>query len=229
MKKQFLCFHQLKIAASVLASLLLICLNASAHYVWIEETPDHRLVVRFAEWSAEYEVSPGHLDELSLPEAWKLDSGGKPDPFTVKKASDCFQVVGASASNSVQIETSFEVMAEGGGPARKPFFYARWQPASAGAVKPTLNFDIVPTANVGEFQVYFRAAPLAKVQVTAHLPDGKDQDLTADDNGLVHFIAEKPGLYMLSCAHQREAVKGFSGGLPYDAISHNCSLTWRQP
>ena len=229
MKKQILSFHQLKIAASVLASLLLVCLNANAHYVWIEETPDHRLIVRFAEWPDEYEVSPGHLDELSLPDAWMLDGNGKPVPFTVKKASDCFQVAGASAAISVQIETSFEVMAEGGGPARKPFFYARWQPAGAGAAKPTLNFDIVPTTHVGEYQVYFRGVPLAKAKVTAHLPDGKDQELTADDNGLVHFIAEKPGLYMLSCAHQREAVKGFSGGLPYEAVSHNCSLTWRQP
>ncbi len=88
---------------------------------------------------------------------------------------------------------------------------------------------IVPTANAGEYQIYFRALPLAKAKVTAHLPGGKDQDLTADDKGLVHFMAEKSGLYMLSCAHQRESVKGFSGGLPYDAVSHNCSLTWRQP
>src|SRR5262249_16352751 len=114
-------------------------------------------------------------------------------------------------------------------PARKPYFYARWQPPGAGPAKPGLNFDLVPTGTAGEVGVYFRGKPLAGVKVTLYPPAEAEQTLVSDDQGLVHFSVRKPGLYRLAGAHQRENVSGFFGGKPYDVISHNCSLAWRQP
>ena len=202
---------------------------ASAHSVWIEETRNHQLVVRFAEWPDAYEVSPGHLDELSIPDAWKLGATNQPVALKVKKKSDQFQLLGATSKDAVQVETGFDVMTATNGPSRKPYFYARWQPAGSGAARPSLNFDIVPTGNPGEYQVYFRGSPLGGTTVTAHTPDGKEKDLTADEHGIVHFTGTKPGLYLLTCAHQRENVKGYSDGVAYDVVSHNCAISWRQP
>jgi hypothetical protein len=225
--------------AALLVAGLPFTFPAAAHYLWLEDTKDHGLTMRFAEWPDEYEESPGHLDEVDPPMAWKLGTNSEPAGFKFEKKSDQIQLVGATAKDAVQLEAGFQVMtpemlrAEGAPvptntPSRKPIFYARWQPAGGGAAKPTLNFDIVPTGNAGEYQVFFRNEPVAGVKVTAHLPVGKDQTLVADAKGMVHFTADKPGLYMLTCSHQRETIKGFSGGVAYDQVSHNCSLTWRQ-
>lgn len=222
-----------------------------AHEVWIEDTPEGLLVVRFAEYGEKFEKSPGALDALTLPFAWapaaEATAGGnesrgareerdiragKVDAFEVQKKADGFALVGSAASKPAQIETGFTVMGKAGDPgkpARKPYFYARWQPAGAGAGQPALNFDLVPTGQKGEVRVYFRGKPLAGVKVTLHPPGEGDKELTSDADGLVHFSAEKPGLYLLSAAHQRESIAGFFGGKGYDAISHNCSLSWRQP
>lgn len=214
---------------AALALLLGGLLTADAHYVWIEDLSGKRLVVRFAEWPDEYETSPGHLDELTTPDAFKFDTNGVPVPFKIKKKSEYVQIVGATPALAVQVETGFEVLSATNKPSRKPLFYARWQPFGGGAVKPSLNFDIVPTDKSGEYRVFFRTEPVPGAKVTAHLPSGKEEDLVADDQGIVRFTGEKPGLYMLSCKYQRESVKGFSGGRPYDLVSHNCSITWRQP
>jgi len=218
---------------------LFVC-NVQAHYLWIEDTHGHGLTVRFAEWPDEYESSPGHLDQVDPPIAWKSGTNGEPIHLVLKKKSDQIQIIHATSEDSVQLEAGFAVMtpermqAEGAPistntPARKPIFYARWIPAGSSKLKPSLNLDIVPAGNTGEYQVCFRGEPVAYAKVTASHPDGHEEKLTTDEKGIVHFAAEKPGLFMLSCKHQRENVKGFSGGLPYEVVSHNCSLTWRQP
>jgi hypothetical protein len=212
-----------------LLSLLLVT-AATAHEVWLEDTPSGQMVVRFAEYGEDFEKSPGALDMLSLPAGWTVASEEKVTPFEVVKKADHFLLSAASPAHAAQIETSFAVMGKPGNPekpARKPYFYARWHvPGSAGA-KPALIFDLVPTA-AGEVTVYFRGKPTAGVKVTFHPPKGEEQQLTSDDSGRVKFTATVPGLYMMAAAHQREAVPGFSGGKPYDVVSHNCSLAWRQ-
>src|SRR5262249_19707249 len=139
--------------------------------VWIEDTSDGQLIVRFAEYGEKFEKSPGALDALTLPFAWtpavetpkegptaagesraaKEDRdirAGKVDAFEVQKKSDGFFLAGSTAAMPAQIETGFTVMGKAGDPekpARKPFFYARWHPPGAGAAQPGLNFDLVPT------------------------------------------------------------------------------------
>ena len=216
----------LKLAA-VFAAMLAFTFAASAHYVWIEDV-GKKVVVRFAEWPDEWEKSPGYLDDLSVPSAWTAGTNGEPKTFEIKKKAEYYQIVGASSKEVITAETGFEVLSATNKPSRKPLFYARWQPAGAGAGKPELNFDIVPTANAGEYQVFFRAEPVPNVDVTAHFPDGKEKELKADEKGIVKFTGDKPGLYMLSCKYQRETIKGFSDGRAYDQLSHNCSITWRQ-
>lgn|GEM_PF-413404 len=238
-------------------ALLVSASFAPAHELWIEDTPTGELVIRFAEYGGDYEKSPGALDSIILPFAWapsveapepalaadgKSESRlskearaikeGKVEAFDVQKKTDHYLLVGARPEQAAQVETGFTVMGNGGDaskPARKPYFYARWQPANAGPAKPGLNFDIVPTGTAGEACVYFRGKPLEGVKVKLYPPAEAEQELTSDKDGKIHFSVAKPGLYLLAAARQRETVNGFFGGKAYDVASHNCSLAWRQP
>ena len=226
---------------------------ATAHDVWIEDTPEGGLVVRFGEFEESLEKSPGALDMLMLPQAWKPSVETLVEPkktgeesraareerairegqvnwFEVKKLADGFVLTGATAKDSVQGEAGFTVIGKPGDPekpARRPIFYARWQPAGGGAGKPGLNFDLVPTETPGKVCVYLRGKPLPGAKIILFAPGAGEQELISDSEGFVKYSAEKPGLYMLKSSHQREAAPGFFGGKAYDVISHNTSLVWR--
>lgn len=219
----------------VVAGLSLASLTTQAHEVWIEDLPTGQLVVRFAEYGDDYETSPGHLDDLSLPESWKVEAAGVAE-LKVQTAADHFALLETDAKMSIQAETVFKVIGgkpggkgDDAGPSRRPFFYARWHVFGAEAAKPTLNLDLVPTGKPGELCLYFRGKPLPGTEVTAHLPNGKEQSLKTDANGLVQVSADQKGLYMVNVKRYREKIDGFSGGKAYNAVSHNCSVAWRQP
>ena len=193
-----------------------------AHSVWIEPDGDNQLVIRFAEPGDAFETSPGYLDNLSTPIAFTLTTKALLVVET-RKEPDRFLLIGASVTNVACVETSFTV--RGG---RKPYFYARWQPVGAGTAKPLLTLDLVPTGKSGEVRAWFRGKPLGSVAATLRTPDGKDQKLTADADGFLHFKTEKPGQYLLTIAHYREPLAGFHVGVAYQETSHNCSLVWTQ-
>lgn len=202
--------------------------HVHAHSVWLEDTPDGKLVLRFGEPGEEFEKSPGHLDELDYPVIWTPGADGKPSPFKVEKKSDFYAILGAAPGNVALADTGYAVLAAKDKPGRKPFFYARWHVAGAAAA-PAMNFDIVPTVEPGTVRVYFRGKPLPEVKITLRPPKGADKELVADKDGIARFETTGPGLYLMTCAHQREPVPGFAGGLSYEMVSHNCSLAWRQP
>ncbi len=195
-----------------------------AHSVWIEPS-DNQLVIRFAEPGDDFEKSPGQLDNLSAPSTFTVVTN-KVMSVEASKKSDNFLLVGASVTNTACVETTFIV--RGG---RKPVFYARWQPAGAGVGKPLLTLDLVPTGKPGEVRAYFRGQPMGGVAATLRSPDEKDQELTADADGFIHFKAEVPGQYLLTIPHYREPqpLAGFYAGTAYSETSHNCSLAWVQP
>ena len=195
-----------------------------AHSVWIEPS-DNQLVIRFAEPGDDFEKSPGQLDNLSAPVAFTVVTN-KPVSVPAPKESDHFLLTGASVTNAACAETTFIV--RGG---RKPVFYARWQPVGAGAGKPLLTLDLVPTGKPGEVRAYFRGQPLGGAAAILRTPDEKDQDLTADADGFIHFKTGLPGQYLLTIPHHREPqpLGGFYAGTAYTETSHNCSLVWVQP
>ncbi len=205
-----------------LCALTLFTINSAlAHSVWIEPK-DKQLVIRFAEPGDDFETSPGQLDNLSLPVAFILVTNAPASVIAVKQSDD-FLLVGAAATSTACAETTFTV--RGG---RKPNFYARWQPADAGAETPLLTLDLVPTGKSGEVRAYFRGQPLAGIEATLHTPDEKESKITADTNGFLHFEPKQPGQYLLTIAHHREVLAGFYLGVPYKETSHNCSLVWQQ-
>ncbi|MCI0747164.1 MAG: hypothetical protein L0Y58_17310 [Verrucomicrobia subdivision 3 bacterium] len=193
-----------------------------AHSVWIESV-EGKLVIRFAEPGSKFEKSPGHLDSLSAPIAFVLVTNA-PMVIEAPKKSDHFHLVSASPTNTACAETIFTVRGE-----RKPHFYARWQPAGAGAATPLLTLDLVPTGKEGKVRAYFRSQPLGGIKATLRTPDEGEQEITADAEGFLRFKSNQSGQHLLTIAHHREPLAGFYGGRPYKQTSHNCSLVWRQP
>jgi hypothetical protein len=204
------------------AFLLLPSLGAKAHTVWIE-TLDGKLIIRFAEPAGNYEKSPGHLDSLSVPSAFTVITNA---PMMVEspKKTNHFLMVSASPTNVAGVESVFTVRA-----ARKPHFYARWQPSGAGAGTPLLTFDLVPTGKPGEARVYFRGQPLGGLKATLRTPDDNEKEIPVDAEGYVRFDSKQRGLHLLTIPHYRESIAGFHLGRTYQQTSHNTALTWVQP
>jgi len=196
--------------------------TARAHSVWIERNTNDQLVVCFAEPGTALETSPGQLDNLSTPVAFMLVTN-KPVAVEAPKKAEDFLLVGASHTNVACAETSFTV--RGG---RKPNFYARWQPAEAGAAAPLLTLDLVPTGKSGEVRAYFRGKALGGIKALLRAPDESETELTADAEGLIRFTATQSGHYLMTIAHHREPLAGFHRGVAYAETSHNCSLFWEQ-
>ncbi len=208
----------------ILLSLLVLVLTVSAfaHTVWIEPL-DGQIVIRFAEPDGNFEKSPGHLDSLSGPVAFTVITNaarGVESP----KMTNHFQMISASPTNAAGVESIFTVRA-----ARKPHFYARWQPAGAGAGVPMLTFDLVPTGKPGEVRVYFRGKPLGGLKATLRTPDEKDKEIAVDADGFIRFTSTQSGQHLLTIPHYRENLAGFHAGRAYEQTSHNTALTWRQP
>ncbi len=210
-------------ASRLLCALLFVSAAGAlqAHSVWIEPA-EESLVIRFAEPGNKLETSPGFLDHLSAPLA-VIAAAGKPAPLVVTKKADHFLLEGAAPENVACVETTFTV--RGG---RKPYFYARWQLTLEAEAPPLLTLDLTPTGRPGEVRAWFRGQPLPNAEATLRSPDGEESDLTADANGYLHFDSpQKPGQYLLTIAHHREALGGFHLGVAYQETSHNCSLVWR--
>lgn len=200
-----------------------------AHSVWIEDTLEGHLVLRFGEINDEYEKSPGHLDDLRLPLSWTQKDNEKPTAITLQKNSDHFLLLSASSKAGACAETDYPVLAARDKPGRKPFFYARWHVAGEHPSAPSMILDLVPTDAPNTVRLYLRGKPQPGAKIVVHTPKGKDQEITTDGEGNAHFEGGQSGLYILTCAHQRETIPGFASGLSYAMVSHNCSLAWRQP
>jgi len=200
-----------------------------AHSVYFESTPEGGLVIRFGEFGDEYEESPGFLDSLDDVYAWKSKDTSKPVGLSPVKKKQGFEIE-ADSSDSVSAHSGFVIMTRGSGPARKPYFYARWTAGFEQKAAPSLTLDLVPTGKPGEVQAVFRNKPLAGAKATLFTPEANDQELTADENGIFRFKTDpkEKGLYMLKIGRHREALAGFDRGTAFALSSHNCSLTWKQ-
>lgn len=205
---------------------LAVVSDAIAHSVWIEPGSDGTLWIRFAEPDGRFEKSPGHLDSLTPPVA--VSVGAEPSALAVEKRRDHFRIADVAGDIPVACETAFAVMARGNGPARKPNFYARWQPAGSWVAEPAMTLDLIPAGTPGEVRLVFRGRPLAGKAVTLRTPDERETRLESDSDGIVRFPVGQSGQYLLTVAHHREDLPGHHAGRRYDQTSHNASLCWRQ-
>lgn len=214
----------------LIASLALLAVATTpslfAHSVWIEPDEAQKPVIRFAEPTGNLERSPGHLDSLSVPLAFQAAPGSTnaPTGAEVAKQKNHFAITAGALTNVIGVESSFTVRA-----ARKPIFYARWQPAGAGEGQPWLTLDLVPTGKPGEARLFLRGKPHGGVKAVLLDPKGDEKEFPVDTDGYVRVPVTEPGLYLLTVAHQREPIPGFHNGVAYKETSHNCALSWEQP
>jgi len=213
------------LSLAIASLILLMPPSLLAHSVWIEPGKDGALAVYFGEWGHEVEKSPGHLDSLTTTTAWSTTGSEKPQQLVVTKKDDRFDLGGVKPAQVVQAETGFGVMKSGDKPARRPIFYARWQPAGAWEAQPALTLDLVPAGKPGEVRVLFRGKPVPEAKLT-HWSPKASTDLVSDKDGLVKLPEAVPGLHMLTLARFSEEVPGFFQGSAYEIASHSVSLTW---
>jgi hypothetical protein len=136
---------------------LVSAVPVQAHSVWLEPLSDGKLVLRFGEWGEKPETSPGHLDALIEPTA-SVQRDGASVAVELAKKADHYLLVDAKAAEVATGKSDYAVMQRGGGPGRRPIFYARWWPKDKPAVTaPAMVLDLVPTADkVGQVRVSFR-------------------------------------------------------------------------
>ena len=98
--------------------------SVHAHSVCFEPNEDGQLIARFAQFGDDPETSPGFLDSLEPLAVWTLGDGEEPELLTTEKKSDRFDLNGSAAQDAA-LQTGFPITTRGGGPVRKPYFYAR--------------------------------------------------------------------------------------------------------
>lgn len=211
----------LRASFALAVALLLSVADARAHAVWIELL-NGKLVARFAEPSGNYEKSPGFLDSLSGPSAFTVITNAAL-MIESPKTTNHFQLVNAATTNVAGMESIFTVRS-----GRKPHFYARWQPAGAGAGTPMLTFDLVPTGKPGEARAYFRGQPIGGLKAVLRTPDDTETEIAVDAEGYVRFESKQGGLHLLTISHYRESIAGSHLGKAYQQTSHNTALSWVQ-
>lgn len=229
----------MKHCLSVLGLAVGLAIRTLAHSVWIEPVGPDALGLRFAEPDGRLERSPGHLDDLDAPVAWRsrdpqhpgaTNAIHAPPPLLpLSKQPDHFRIGSTTPSDSIQVETAYPVLTSPGRPGRRPVFYARWHPASAGPATPALTLDLVPTGKPGQVQAWFRGKPLPGAKALFRTPDEKEREVVADAQGFFILESGQSGLHLLSIARHRENLPGFAHGQPFELTSHNTTLSWRAP
>lgn len=222
----------------LVSAALFAALPASAHYIWIEQDGSHQSRLFFGEYQeGEREKSPGRLDEITKPQAWTIEAGGKHKALEVTRRADHFDlgVIRHGASTVIAEERGYEVKdwSKNGHGVVKPMFYARYGSFEVKAPgKPELGLDILPEPTNGSasrtFTVYFHNSPLVKATIKIHGPNLSTQEQTTDENGEATISTGSAGQYVLEVIH-RETQPGEFEGKNYEAIRHRATLTFIRP
>jgi len=219
-------------AFHLFVALLLASLPAAAHQVWLEEAGAGAKLY-FGEFGDNlHEVSPGYLDKLARPTATLLGPGGE-KALKVSKEKDGFAIVGRPAKGEALIaaDSAYPVLEskEGDKPVRTVWTPAARYVSSLTAQTPKLLLDIVPTATVGEFQVFFRGSPLAGAELTLVAASGWSRQATSDASGKAKFTLPWKGMYGLLVRHKDSTPgsrPGPKGAEAYDRSSFGTTLTF---
>ena len=211
---------------------LAFSLSAAAHQVWIERDASGAKLY-FGEFGDNlHEVSPGYLDKLVQPTATLLTATGE-KPVPVTKQRDGYAVAGrpAKGESLIVLDAAYPILESKEG--EKPIRTA-WTPAarivgSLTAQTPKLVLDIVPTGTAGEFQVFFRGAPLADAELTLTAASGWSRQGNSDAAGKVRFSLPWKGTYGLLVRHKDNAPGSRTtqkGTERYDRASFGTTLTF---
>lgn len=217
--------------SSVVLSMAL-SVSAAAHQVWIERDASGAKLY-FGEFGDNlHEVSPGYLDKLVRPSATLLTAAGE-KALPVTKQRDGYAIAGrpARGESLIVVDPAYPMIEgkEGDKPIRTAWTPAARIVGSLAAQAPKLVLDIVPTGASGEFQVFFRGAPLADAELTLTASSGWSRLANSDAAGKVRFSLPWKGTYGLLVRHKDSAPGSRTtdkGAEAYDRASFGTTLTF---
>ena len=202
------------------------------------------------------EISGGRLDERSNTELHVLGPAatGSKD-LVLKQRQNHFLAMLATKKSGVydlmatdKQSTVVDYTKYGIGVVR-PIFYARTRLLAfkkgevserTAAVKPQLDFDIVPLTRALDiragtlgstpqqevpFQVFFKGKPFTeKTDINIYAPNGWLWQARLDEQGIGRFTPPWPGVYVIDIAYLEKKPGEFSGKA-YEAVRHRTTLT----
>ncbi|MEO8182079.1 MAG: DUF4198 domain-containing protein [Deltaproteobacteria bacterium] len=215
---------------SVLGTLFSV--RAAAHQVWLERDAAGTKLY-FGELGDNlHEVSPGYLDKLARPTATLLTASGE-KALQISKQRDGFAIAGrpAQGESLIVVDAAYPLLEgkEGDKPSRTLWTPAARYVGSLVAQAPKLVLDIVPAGAAGEFQVFFRGAPLGQAELTLVAASGWSRQGTSDASGKVRFSLPWKGTYGLLVRHKDGTPgsrSGDKGAEAYDRASFGTTLTF---
>lgn len=216
---------------STLLSLILVTPVAHAHQVWIEQQ-GKTATLQFGEFADNLrETSPGLLDKFVAPAATLLTKGGE-RTLKLDKTPQGFVLSSAAATGeSIVVEEASYPMFENNRDGKVS--RTVWTPAARYVTdfaerQPKLTFDIVPAGQPGQFKVYYKGQPAAKVKVSAVIPSGWAKEATSNEQGLIGFDLPWSGAYVIE-GHYTDKTPGERDGKPFDTASFVTSLSFTLP
>jgi len=227
--------HRRRLLCAGLTSVVLsmaLSISAAAHQVWIERDASGAKLY-FGEFGDNlHEVSPGYLDRLGQPSATLLTAAGE-KPVSVTKQRDGYAIAGRPAKNEslIVVDAAYPLIEakEGDKSTRTAWTPAARIVGSLAAQAPKLVLDIVPTSTAGEFQVFFRGAPLADAELTLTASSGWSRQANSDTAGKVRFSLPWKGTYGLLVRHKDNSPGSRTtdkGAEAYDRASFGTTLTF---
>jgi len=225
------------------ALLAALTVPAQAHFIWLSVEPGSDGKPEARVWFGE-DPSPGaeHLAPKVAHTKVRAGAGDLATDVELKAVTGdgLGEWIGKlpNAHGSVQLEATCDYGTYGhGGTSTLVQYYAKaLKPATsadlaAAARSKELPLDVVPelTPEGLKFTVLWQGKPSAKTPVSVLDLEGKDEELTTDDEGQV--LHRNPGKGLISArAGQREDDKaGERNGKKYDSVSHFTTLTLRLP
>ncbi|MBX9680483.1 MAG: hypothetical protein K2X38_17130 [Gemmataceae bacterium] len=208
-----------------LAACLMTWAAASAHFVYVipeKNAPQKSIVVFTDTLEPDEAVAIEKIDKLTLN---VLDKAGKTSKVELKKQDHSLAVAKAEGAVVLYGSVPYGVLQKGktnpyllSYHAKRVFGPVRFVAPVEGAV-----FEIVGRPE-GKFRVLYQGKPVAKSEVAAITPKGKEKGVT-DDSGDFSLDCTEPGVYGLRAKHI-DAKPGELDGKKYDETRHYATLVF---
>jgi len=214
-------------------ALLAAVTPAKSHQIWIEQSAGQNAVVRFGEFGENLrEASPGLLDKFVKVTATLISAKGEQKSDATKSANG-FTLPFAAASGDVIIaqDANYPLYTwkQQGKDTTNWFYPAARYITGFAAQQPKLVFDLVPTGEEGQFKLFFKEQPKAKIKVTLVTESGWSKEAHTDEQGLVKFDMPWKGTYVTEVSfNDRNPGEraGTSGAEKYDGVSYSTTVTF---
>jgi hypothetical protein len=216
--------------------LLGVVTPVQAHQIWIEQSEGQNAVVRFGEFGENLrEVSPGLLDKFAKVTGALISTKGEQKSDAAKTANGFTLPFSAASGDAIVAEEAsypLYTWKQQGKDTTNWFYPAARLITNFAAQQPKLVLDLVPTGREGQFRLFFKDQPKAKVKVTLVTESGWSKEGHTDEQGLVTFNMPWKGVYVAEVSfNDRSAGErtGTNGPEKYDGVSYATAVTYLKP